>query len=40
MLRPMWFNYPNQEGVSDVDSQFMIGSDLIVKPVLEKDATE
>ena len=40
VLRPMWFNYSAQKGVNLIEDQFMIGNDLIVKPVLEKGATE
>jgi alpha-glucosidase (family GH31 glycosyl hydrolase) len=36
----MWLNYPTAEGVSDISDQYMLGYDLIVKPVLEKDATQ
>jgi len=35
----MWTHYSESEGVSDITDQFMVGFDLIVKPVLEKDAT-
>ena len=38
MIRPMWHNFPNDEGVDEIEDQFMIGNDIIVKPVLEKDA--
>jgi len=36
-MRPMWFNYPEGDGVNEIDDQFMMGSDLIVRPVFEKD---
>jgi alpha-glucosidase (family GH31 glycosyl hydrolase) len=35
----MWLHYPEAQGVSQIADQFMVGYDLIVKPVLEKDAT-
>jgi alpha-glucosidase (family GH31 glycosyl hydrolase) len=35
----MWLNYPEAPGVNYIADQFMVGYDLIVKPVLQKDAT-
>eukprot|EP00349_Pseudokeronopsis_sp_Brazil_P009956 CAMPEP_0202979876 /NCGR_PEP_ID=MMETSP1396-20130829/85909_1 /ASSEMBLY_ACC=CAM_ASM_000872 /TAXON_ID= /ORGANISM="Pseudokeronopsis sp., Strain Brazil" /LENGTH=166 /DNA_ID=CAMNT_0049719511 /DNA_START=2275 /DNA_END=2771 /DNA_ORIENTATION=- len=37
-MRPMWFNYPTGAGVNEIDDQFQLGSNLIVRPVFEKDA--
>ena len=39
VLRPMWCNYSEAEGVNEISDQFMVGFNLIVKPVLEKGAT-
>jgi alpha-glucosidase (family GH31 glycosyl hydrolase) len=35
----MWAHYSEAEGVNEISDQFMVGFDLIVKPVLEKNAT-
>ena len=39
VLRPMWVHYSEAEGVNEIADQFMVGFNLIVKPVLEKGAT-
>ena len=39
VLRPMWVHYSEAEGVNEISDQFMVGFNLIVKPVLEKGAT-
>ncbi|ORX81234.1 hypothetical protein BCR32DRAFT_220370 [Anaeromyces robustus] len=40
MTRPMFFEFPENEKLFEVDNQFMVGSDLLVKPVLEQGQTE
>jgi alpha-glucosidase (family GH31 glycosyl hydrolase) len=39
VLRPMWVHYSEAEGVNEISDQFMVGFNLIIKPVLEKGAT-
>ena len=38
IIRPMWWAAPDDHVTHDMDSQFMIGDDLVVAPVLEKGA--
>jgi len=40
MTRPMFFEFPENEKVFELDDQFMVGSDLLVKPVIEQGQTE
>eukprot|EP00903_Cladosiphon_okamuranus_P006839 g6661.t2 len=39
MMRPMWVLYPNDANTFDMDDQWMVGSDLLVKPVVAEGAT-
>jgi alpha 1,3-glucosidase len=36
----MWMQYPEVEGLYGIDDQYLIGSDLLVKPVTEPSVTE
>lgn len=36
MVRPLWFADPADPGLRDVDDAFLLGSDLLVAPVLER----
>ena len=40
VMRTMWMNYPEIESLYPVDDQFVIGSDLLVKPVTAPGVTE
>lgn len=40
VMRTMWMNYPQTEPLYSVDDQFLIGSDLLVKPVTAPGVTE
>lgn len=33
VIRPLWFNYPEDKSLYDIDNEYMVGSDLLVKPV-------
>lgn len=39
-MRPLWMEFPGEADVFDVDDQWMVGSDLLVKPVTREGATE
>jgi alpha 1,3-glucosidase len=39
VMRPMWMQYPKQEDLGDLDDQWLIGSDLLVKPVTQAGKT-
>ena len=38
--RFLWMNYPEDEAAHGADGQFMLGSDLLITPVLEDGARE
>lgn len=38
IMRPLWYEFPNDSNVFDMDDAFMFGDSLLVYPVLEKDA--
>eukprot|EP00532_Pseudo-nitzschia_australis_P006927 CAMPEP_0168165410 /NCGR_PEP_ID=MMETSP0139_2-20121125/1474_1 /TAXON_ID=44445 /ORGANISM="Pseudo-nitzschia australis, Strain 10249 10 AB" /LENGTH=1079 /DNA_ID=CAMNT_0008082529 /DNA_START=8 /DNA_END=3244 /DNA_ORIENTATION=+ len=40
VMRTMWMNYPKTEILYSVDDQFLIGSDLLVKPVTAPGVTQ
>jgi alpha 1,3-glucosidase len=40
VMRTMWMNYPETEGLYPVDDQFFVGSDLLVKPVTAPGVVE
>ena len=40
VMRMMWMQYPETEHVFGVDDQFLVGSDLLVKPVTAEGAVE
>jgi alpha-glucosidase (family GH31 glycosyl hydrolase) len=39
ILRPLWYNSPEDDGTFKISDQFMIGNDVVVAPVLQKGAT-
>ncbi|CAM9846582.1 unnamed protein product [Ascophyllum nodosum] len=39
MMRPMWVQYPEDIKTFDMDDQWMVGRDLLVKPVVTEGAT-
>jgi len=40
VMRAMWMQYPKLEGLYDIDDQYLVGSDLLVKPVTDAGATQ
>ncbi|EIW75819.1 glycoside hydrolase family 31 protein [Coniophora puteana RWD-64-598 SS2] len=38
-VRALWYEFPNELGLFGIDRQFLIGSDILVTPVLEEGAT-
>lgn len=38
VMRALWMHYPDDEKVFGMDDQFLVGSDLLVKPVTEQGA--
>ena len=40
VMRMMWMQYPKTEGLFGIDDQYLIGSDLLVKPVVSAGVTE
>jgi alpha 1,3-glucosidase len=40
VMRTMWMEYPENEDLYDVDDQYLIGKDLLVKPVTARGITE
>jgi len=38
-MRPLFFDFPEDEGCSGIDDEFMFGPDLLVAPVLHEGAT-
>uniref|UniRef100_A0A158P988 Glucosidase II subunit alpha n=1 Tax=Angiostrongylus cantonensis TaxID=6313 RepID=A0A158P988_ANGCA len=36
-MRPMWFEFPNEENLYQEEKTWMVGSALLVRPVVEKD---
>ena len=39
VMRTMWMEYPNDEKTFSIDDQWLIGSDLLVKPITRPGAT-
>jgi len=39
-MRPLFMDYPEEEGAAGVDDEFLFGSDLLVAPVLREGATD
>jgi alpha-glucosidase (family GH31 glycosyl hydrolase) len=35
LMRPLWFEFPEQSGLYGVEEEFLLGPGLLVKPVLE-----
>ena len=40
VMRMMWMEYPAEEALFDMDHQYLIGSDLLVHPVIEAETEE
>jgi len=40
VMRTMWMQYPDVEELYGIDDQYLIGSDMLVKPVTEAGATQ
>lgn len=38
-MRPMWVQYPTDANTFAIDDQWMVGSDILVKPVVHEGAT-
>ena len=38
VMRPLWFDYPLDQRTYDIEDQFLVGSDLLVAPVLSEGA--
>ena len=39
LLRPVWYDWPDEAGLYPIPDQFMLGDDLLVAPVLEEGVT-
>jgi len=39
ILRPIWYNYPDEREALAVTDEFMVGKDVLVAPVMEKGAS-
>ena len=39
-MRPMWVEYPLDEKTWSMDDQYLVGSDLLIKPITTKGATD
>ncbi len=39
VMRPLWMHYPDDESVFGMDEQFLVGFDLLVKPVVKPGVT-
>lgn len=37
-MRPVFYDFPEDEGVWEVDDQYMFGPDILVAPVIEKNS--
>lgn len=40
VMRMMWMQYPKEKALYDMDHQYLIGSDLLVHPVIESGASQ
>ncbi|KAJ8301025.1 hypothetical protein KUTeg_022544 [Tegillarca granosa] len=40
LIRPLWWNAPDDDQAQIVDSEFMVGDDILVAPVLQKGADQ
>jgi mannosyl-oligosaccharide alpha-1,3-glucosidase len=40
VMRTMWMQYPNTEELFNMDDQYLVGSDLLVKPITKQGETE
>ena len=38
-MRPLWVEYPTDEATFGIDNAFLVGSSLLVHPVVEPSAT-
>lgn len=39
-MRPLWLEYPDQAATWALDESFLLGSDILVHPVVTKDAVQ
>eukprot|EP00617_Octactis_speculum_P024935 CAMPEP_0185770024 /NCGR_PEP_ID=MMETSP1174-20130828/57134_1 /TAXON_ID=35687 /ORGANISM="Dictyocha speculum, Strain CCMP1381" /LENGTH=931 /DNA_ID=CAMNT_0028455309 /DNA_START=42 /DNA_END=2837 /DNA_ORIENTATION=+ len=39
-MRPLWINYPKDEATFEMDDQWMVGADIVVKPVTAPGVTK
>ena len=37
-MRPLFFNYPVDANCYEIDDSFLLGEELLIAPVVEKDA--
>jgi len=35
IMRPLWFEFPDQQGLFAVDEEFMLGPAMLIRPVLQ-----
>ena len=40
VMRPLWFDYPHDEQTYEIEDQFLVGSDLLVAPVIREGAAK
>ena len=40
MMRPLWYEFPQDEGTFGREGIHMVGNSLLVAPVLQKSATQ
>jgi alpha-glucosidase (family GH31 glycosyl hydrolase) len=38
LVRPVWYDWPKEQNLFAVEDQFLLGSDILIAPVLESDA--
>uniref|UniRef100_A0A6A7G7H0 Glucosidase II subunit alpha n=1 Tax=Hirondellea gigas TaxID=1518452 RepID=A0A6A7G7H0_9CRUS len=39
IMRPLWYEYPSDERTFQIEDQFLLGSDLLIKPITEAGMT-
>ena len=37
-MRPLWYQFPSDKKTLDIDTSYMLGSDILVAPFLDKEA--
>eukprot|EP01083_Nonionella_stella_P086344 239870_1 len=40
MMRPLWYEYPKDVATFKIDDEFLLGSDLLIKPITSQGATQ